>query len=92
LERSPAELGARFQERLDALKRIDEEFVSHPLVMGRLVFGTDGVWYLGQERPTVEFRSFRQFRVYTKSAREVEAADQFFLALSARIDQRMQRL
>ena len=91
-EGNAAELGARFQDRLDALKRIDEEFVSRPLVMGRLVFGTDAIWHLGEGQPTLEFRSFRQYYVYAKSDQEVEAAERFFSALSARIDKRMQRL
>lgn len=86
------DVGARFQERLDTLRRIDEEFASHPLVMGRLVFGTDTIWHPGKERPMVEFRSFRQYYVYTKSIEETKAADRFFSAMRARIDQRMQRL
>lgn len=91
-EGEPSQLGARFQERLDVLKRIDEEFVSHPLVMGRLVFGNDAVWHFGSNRPRLEFHSFRQYRVYAKTDEETEAAERFFSALSARIDQRMEWL
>ncbi len=91
-EGSASEVGARFQERLDTLKRIDEEFVSHSHVMGRLIFGTDAIWHLENDRPTLAFRGFRQYHVYTKSHEEAEAADRFFCALTARIDQRMQQL
>jgi hypothetical protein len=86
------EVGAHFQERLDTLKRIDEEFAPHPLVMGRLVFGTDTIWHPGKEQPMVEFRSFRQYYVYPKSDEEAKTADRFFPALMERIDERMQKL
>jgi hypothetical protein len=89
-EGNAAEVGARF--RLDALKQIDEEFVSRPLLMGRLVFGTDAIWHLGKGQPSLELRSFRQYYVYAKSDGEAKASDRFFAALSARIDQRMQQL
>lgn len=91
-EGSDAEIGARFQERLDALKWIDKEFGSHSLVMGRLVFGTDAIWHLGKGRPTLGFRFFRQYWVYSKTNEEAKAADRFFGELKARIDQRMQKL
>lgn len=91
-EASADELGARFQERLKALNRIDEEFASHSLVMGRLVFGTDAIWHVGRDRPTLELRSFRQYYVYAKGNEEAEAADRFFPAVMARIHQHMQHL
>ena len=91
-EGDAAELGARFQERLGALKRIDEEFGSHSLVVGRLVFGTDAIWHLEKGKPKLELRSFRQYYVYSKSDEEAKAADRFFPPLRARIDERMQQL
>lgn len=91
-EGDAAELGARFQERLEALKRIDEEFGSHSLVVGRLVFGTDAIWHLEKGKPKLELRSFRQYYVYAKSDEEAKAADRFFSPLRARIDERMQKL
>jgi len=91
-EGDAAELGARFQERLEALKRIDEEFGSHSLVVGRLVFGTDAIWHLEKGKPKLELRSFRQYYVYAKSDEEAKAADRFFPPLRARIDERMQQL
>lgn len=91
-EGNATEVGARFQERLDTLRRIGEEFVSHPRVMGCFVFGTDAIWHLEKERPMVEFRSFRQYHVYAKNNEEAEVADRFFGPLRARIDQRMQQL
>lgn len=86
------EVGALFQERLETLKQIDGKFVKHPLVMGRLVFGTDTFWYPGREPPMVEFRSFRQYYPYAKSNEEAETAEHFFRALSARVDERMRQL
>ena len=91
-EANAAELGTRFQERLDALKRIDEEFGSRALVMGRLVFGTEAIWHLEKGKPKLELRSFRQYYVYAKSDEEAKAADRFFPPLRARIDERMQQL
>jgi len=87
-----AELLARFEERVEVLKRIDDDFVSHPLVMGRLVFGTDAVWDLGHERPVLEVRSFRDYRVYVKTAEEERAGLQFFPPMLARIRQHMAQL
>jgi hypothetical protein len=87
-----AELGARFEERLKALKRIDEDFVSHPLVIGRLVFGTDAIWDLGKDRPTLEGSRFHDYRVYANSEEEARAAEQFFPHMMARIRQRLAQL
>lgn len=87
-----AELGARFEERLKALKRIDEDFVSHPLVIGRLVLGTDTIWDLGKDRPTLEGSRFHDYRVYAKSEEEARAADQFFFPMMSRIRQRLAQL
>lgn len=90
-EGNDAELGAQF-ERLEALKRIDDEFVSHTLVMGRLVFGTDFIWDLGHDRPTLEVRSFRDYRVYGKNAEEEIAGHRFIVPMLERIIQRMAQL
>jgi len=87
-----AEIGARFEERLKALKRIDEDFVSHPLVIGRLVFGTDTIWDLGKDRPTLEGSRFHDYRVYAKSEEEATAAERFFPPMMARIRQRLAKL
>jgi len=86
------ELVARSEDRPVAFKGIDEDFVSHPLVMGRLVFATDAIWDLGNERPTLEVRSFRDYRVYARSEEEARAGDQFFSPLMARIGQRLTQL
>lgn len=91
-EENAAELGARFEGRLKALERIDKEFNSHRLVMGRLVFGTDAIWQLGKERPRLEVRAFHDYRAYSKSREEAETADRFFPTLMARIHQRMEQL
>ena len=86
---SAADRGARFEERLEALIRIDEDFVSHPLVMGRLVFGTTSIWHLGKDRPTLEGSRFHVYKVYAKTAEEERAGHQFFLPMLDRISQRL---
>jgi hypothetical protein len=90
-EGNAAEIGAQF-ERLKALQRIDEDFVLNPFVMGRLVFGTDAIWDLRRERPALEVRSFRDYKVYAKNAEEKLAGHRFFLPMLKRIIQRMAQL
>jgi len=86
------ELVARSEDRPEAFKGIDEDFVSYPLVMGRLVFATDAIWDLGTERPTLEVHSFRGYRVYARSEEEARAGHQFFSPMMARIRQRLAQL
>jgi hypothetical protein len=60
--------------------------------MGRLVFGTDAIWDLRRERPALEVRSFRDYKVYAKNAEEKLAGHRFFLPMLKRIIQRMAQL
>lgn len=91
-EWNAAERSVQFEEWLEAFRPIDEAFVSHPLVLGRLAFGTDAIWDLEKGQPAVEVRSFRDYRVYAKSEGEAKAADQFFIPMMERISQRMAQL
>ncbi len=92
LQGDATQRGTLFRERLNALERIDRVFDSEPMVAGRLVFGTDAIWHFGAETPVLEFSFFRSFWVYTQTDAEIAAADQFFNALNAQIEQRLSTL
>jgi len=89
---SAAELGAEVEKGLQAFRPIDDEFVSHPLVLGRLVFGTAAVWPPGHNRPELEICSYRSYVVYAKSSEEERAGLQFFPPMLARIRQHLAQL
>jgi len=88
-EKHADDSSVQVEEWPEAFRRIDDAFVSHPLVLGRLAFGTDAVWDLDEGHPEVEVRSFRDYRGYAKSEEEARAADQFFIPMLQRISQRM---
>lgn len=82
----------QFEEWPEAFRRIDEAFASHPLVLGCLAFGTDAIWDLEEGQPSVQVRSFRDYKVYAKTSEEAEVAERFFPHMRARIRQRLAQL
>ncbi len=79
-------------ERLAALKEVDELLSRHEEVVGSLVFARDTVWQFGGEKPAVGIAITHRFRIYPRTEEQKERGEEFWRRARERIDERIENL
>lgn len=79
-------------ERLAAVRQVDEELSRHTEVIGSLIFARDSCWEFGGSTPRILVSSTHRFSSYPRMDDDKTRGEQFWRAVTNRIDERLGKL
>lgn len=79
----------QLDERLAALKMVDNLLSKYEEVLASLVFARDAVWQFSGEKPSIELAIWYRFVTYPRSQKQREFGEEFWRRVRERIDERM---
>jgi hypothetical protein len=82
----------QLDERIVALRDVDDVLSQEPGVIGSLAFGRDATWHFGGPKPAMSMASTHRFSVYPAVYQDMERAEEFWRRARARIEERLQKL
>ena len=82
----------QLDERVVALREVDEVLSREPGVLGSLAFARDAVWRFDGPKPGLSMSHTHRFAVYASVEADRDRAERFWASARARIDERLQAL
>ncbi|MEX2662678.1 MAG: hypothetical protein WD227_12155, partial [Vicinamibacterales bacterium] len=79
-------------ERLLAIKQVDNTLAEQDCIVGSLVFARDTVWRFDGEKPAVGIATTHRFAIYPRTQQQREQGEEFWRRARVRIDTRLENL